>query len=128
MLLRKSRSRKRSGAALAEFVLVMQFIMVPLMIGLWEMGRVVQVQQIVANAAREGARMGVFGAAQAFGFGAGSFGGTVLADLSRRLMQSDAAGYAAVFALESALFVLAALLALRVTAAETRSPLMMPGE
>ena len=57
MLLRKSRSRKRSGAALAEFVLVMQFIMVPLMIGLWEMGRVVQVQQIVANAAREGARM-----------------------------------------------------------------------
>ena len=38
-------------------VLVMQFIMVPLMIGLWEMGRVVQVQQIVANAAREGARM-----------------------------------------------------------------------
>lgn len=57
MLLRKSRSRKRSGAALAEFVLVMQFIMIPLMIGLWEMGRVVQVQQIVANAAREGARM-----------------------------------------------------------------------
>ena len=57
MLLRKSRRRKRSGAALAEFVLVMQFIMIPLMIGLWEMGRVVQVQQIVANAAREGARM-----------------------------------------------------------------------
>ena len=50
-------ARRRSGAAAAEFALVMNFIVVPLMIGLWEMGRVVQVQQIVANAAREGARM-----------------------------------------------------------------------
>lgn len=57
MLLRKSMARKRGGAALAEFVLVMKFIMIPLMIGLWEMGRVVQVQQIVANSAREGSRM-----------------------------------------------------------------------
>ncbi len=57
MLLRKSSTRKRGGAALAEFVLVLKFIMVPLMIGLWEMGRVVQVQQIVANSAREGSRM-----------------------------------------------------------------------
>ena len=57
MLLRKSTGRKRGGAALAEFVLVLKFIMVPLMIGLWEMGRVVQVQQIVANSAREGSRM-----------------------------------------------------------------------
>lgn len=80
------------------------------------------------SAAREGARMGVFGAAQAFGFGIGSFGGTVLADLSRGLMQSDVAGYAFVFAIESSLFLLAALLALRVTAAEPRSPLLVPGE
>ncbi|MFM2389975.1 MAG: hypothetical protein RLZZ437_1530 [Pseudomonadota bacterium] len=77
--------------------------------------------------AREGARMGVFGAAQAFGFGIGSFGGTVLADASRHLMQSDAAGYAAVFALESALFLLAAALALRVTSAAPQ-PILMPGE
>jgi MFS transporter, BCD family, chlorophyll transporter len=77
--------------------------------------------------AREGARMGVFGAAQAFGFGIGSFGGTVLADLARHVMQSDAAGYAAVFALESALFLIAAALALRVTAA-TPQPILMPGE
>jgi Flp pilus assembly protein TadG len=61
MLLRKSRSRSRSGAAAAEMALVMNFIMVPLMIGLWEMGRVVQVTQIVANSAREGARMAAQG-------------------------------------------------------------------
>ncbi|MGL5010018.1 MAG: BCD family MFS transporter [Paracoccaceae bacterium] len=84
------------------------------------------------TSAREGARMGVFGAAQAFGFGIGSFGGTVLADLARGVMHSDAAGYGAVFALEAALFLMAALLAMRVTAApprlQSQSPLMMPGE
>ena len=80
--------------------------------------------------AREGARMGVFGAAQAFGFGIGSFGGTVLADTARYLLQSDATGYAAVFACESALFLLAAMLALRVTAADPKpqSPHLVPGE
>jgi len=57
MLLRKTNAPKRSGAALAEFVLVLNFIMIPLMIGLWEMGRVMHVQQIVANSAREGSRM-----------------------------------------------------------------------
>jgi hypothetical protein len=37
--------------------LVMTFIVIPLLLGLWEMGRYVQVQQIVANSSREGARM-----------------------------------------------------------------------
>jgi MFS transporter, BCD family, chlorophyll transporter len=77
--------------------------------------------------AREGARMGVFGAAQAFGFGVGSFGGTVLSDLARSAAGSNAEGYALVFALESALFLLAALLALRVTAPE-HHPTLVPGE
>ena len=39
-----------------ELAVVANFILIPLMLGLWEMGRFVQVQQIVANAAREGAR------------------------------------------------------------------------
>lgn len=47
--------RRRSGTAAVEFAAVLTFVLVPLMIGLWEMGRVVQVQQIVANGAREGA-------------------------------------------------------------------------
>ncbi len=79
------------------------------------------------SAAREGARMGVFGAAQAFGFGLGSFGGTVLSDLARAATGSHVTGYATVFALESALFLVAALLALRVTA-PVRHPALMPGE
>jgi BCD family chlorophyll transporter-like MFS transporter len=72
---------------------------------------------------REGARMGVFGAAQAIGFGIGSFAGTVLADLFRGLTGSDALGYGAVFALESLIFLVAALMALRLTAgAPQRAP------
>ena len=65
---------------------------------------------------REGARMGVFGAAQAIGFGLGSFGGTVAADIMRRILSSDAAAYGAVFAAEGFVFLIAAGLALRVTA------------
>ena len=57
-MLRRNPSRpRRGGAAAVEMAIVMNFVMVPLLIGLWEMGRVVQVTQIVANSAREGARM-----------------------------------------------------------------------
>lgn len=66
--------------------------------------------------AREGARMGVFGAAQAIGFGLGAFGGTVAADVMRAVLTSDALAYGAVFALEGLIFLIAAALALRVTA------------
>lgn len=66
--------------------------------------------------AREGARMGVFGAAQAVGFGIGSFAGTVLADLFRAATGSDPLGYGAVFVLESLIFLAAARIALRLTA------------
>lgn len=69
--------------------------------------------------AREGARMGVFGAAQAIGFGLGAFGGTVAADLMRAMLTSDALAYGAVFALEGLIFLIAAALALRVTAASS---------
>jgi BCD family chlorophyll transporter-like MFS transporter len=72
---------------------------------------------------REGARMGVFGAAQAIGFGIGSFSGTVLADAFRGLTGSDPLGYGAVFALESLIFLAAAAMALRLTAgAPERAP------
>lgn len=75
--------------------------------------------------AREGARMGVFGAAQAIGFGLGAFGGTVAADLMRALLTSDARAYGAVFALEGLIFLIAAGLALRVT---TNDAPDMPGQ
>ncbi len=61
MIRRRSSPRRRPGAATAEMAVVMSLVMVPLMIGVWEMGRVVQVQQIVSNAAREGARLAAQG-------------------------------------------------------------------
>ena len=45
----------RRGTAAIEFVVVLPFL-VPLLIGLWEVGRLVEVQQILSNAAREGGR------------------------------------------------------------------------
>jgi MFS transporter, BCD family, chlorophyll transporter len=82
--------------------------------------------------AREGARMGVFGAAQAIGFGVGSFGGTVAADVMRATLASDAQAYGAVFAAEGLVFLIAAGLALKVTAAAPRAmrndAVLMPGE
>jgi Flp pilus assembly protein TadG len=60
MLSRRSPSR-RSGAATVEFAVVFALIMLPVMIGVWEVGRLVYCQQIVANSAREGARLAAQG-------------------------------------------------------------------
>jgi BCD family chlorophyll transporter-like MFS transporter len=66
---------------------------------------------------REGSRMGLFGLAQAAGFGLGMFCGAAGLDAMRALV-TDAAAYATIFAVEATLFLLAALLALRIS----RSP------
>ncbi len=60
---------------------------------------------------REGVRMGLWGAAQAIGFGAGGFAGAMLADAFRLVTDSAVHGYVTVFALEALLFVVAAGLA-----------------
>ena len=59
----------------------------------------------------EGARMGVWGAAQAIAFGLGGLSGAVLVDRLRGIMASDGAAFQAVFAIEALLFVAAALVA-----------------
>ena len=64
--------------------------------------------------AREGVRMGLWGASQAIAFGSGGFIGTVLADMARWLIGSSGSAYALVFALEVVGFVVAAGLALRI--------------
>jgi len=46
----------RRGVAAVEFAFVLP-VLFTLMIGTWQMGRVIQVQQILVNAAREGARL-----------------------------------------------------------------------
>jgi BCD family chlorophyll transporter-like MFS transporter len=75
--------------------------------------------------AREGVRMGMWGASQAIAFGAGGFLGTVLADLGKFLLGGQAGlgtAYAMVFGLEAAAFVVAAWMAvhIRIGAAEKR--------
>jgi BCD family chlorophyll transporter-like MFS transporter len=61
--------------------------------------------------AREGTRMGLWGAAQAVAFGMGGLVGTAASDLARWLIGTPSYAYAAVFAFEALLFVAAAALA-----------------
>ena len=62
---------------------------------------------------REGVRMGLWGASQAFAFGLGGFLGAGASDLARQWLGSPAAAYGVVFAIEGLLFLVAAVLALR---------------
>lgn len=65
---------------------------------------------------REGVRMGLWGAAQAIAFGLGGLVGTGASDLARSLIASPGEAYALVFALEGGVFLIAALLAWRISA------------
>jgi BCD family chlorophyll transporter-like MFS transporter len=70
---------------------------------------------------REGVRMGLWGAAQAFAFGIGGFLGTLASDVARYVLTSAALSYSAVFASEAGLFVVAAVMAVWVHRAPARS-------
>jgi BCD family chlorophyll transporter-like MFS transporter len=70
---------------------------------------------------REGVRMGLWGAAQAFAFGAGGFLGTLASDIARYLLSSPALSYGVVFGAEAGLFVIAAFMAVWVHRAPARS-------
>ncbi|MGA1227768.1 MAG: BCD family MFS transporter [Burkholderiaceae bacterium] len=61
--------------------------------------------------AREGTRMGVWGAAQAIAFGLGGILGTSLSDIARWVVHDLGTAYGVVFLLEAVLFVVAAQLA-----------------
>lgn len=61
--------------------------------------------------AREGVRMGLWGAAQAIAFGLGGFSGAVAVDLVRHLLEPPGHAYGIVFAGEAVLFLIAAGLA-----------------
>lgn len=61
---------------------------------------------------REGVRMGLWGAAQAFAFGTGGFLGTLASDAAHAVLKSPAVAYASVFAIEAGLFVVAAGMAI----------------
>ncbi len=82
--------------------------------------------------AREGTRMGVFGAAQSIGFALGASAGAAALDVLRGLLGLLAEAYATIFALEGVLFLLAALLAVRAIGAQPApsapSAFAVPGE
>ena len=67
--------------------------------------------------AREGVRMGIWGAAQAVAFGLGGLVGAAAADLARLWISSAGTAYALVFLLEGLMFLVAARLAWRIGAA-----------
>ena len=62
---------------------------------------------------REGTRMGLWGAAQALAFGLGGRVGTGASDLAHLLLGGHRSAYASVFALQALMFVVSALVALR---------------
>ncbi len=72
--------------------------------------------------AREGTRMGLWGAAQAMAFALGGLLGTGAADLARALWADPGTAYASVFALEALLFGLSAWLAMRITTGPAAAP------
>jgi len=72
---------------------------------------------------REGVRMGLWGAAQAFAFGIGGFLGTLASDIARYLLSSPPLSYSVVFASEAGLFVIAAMMAVWVHRAPAKDAL-----
>lgn len=83
----------------------------------------------VGDNAREGVRMGLFGAAQAIAFGAGGFAGTVSADILKSLTGSNAISYGSVFAAEAALFIISAFLAMSIGQARSKAnPLVLSAQ
>ena len=60
MIHRLVRRDKRRGVAAVEFAFVMPAILA-LLVGIWELGRLIEIQQLLTNAAREGARQAATG-------------------------------------------------------------------
>ena len=80
------------------------------------------------GASHEGVRMGLWGAAQAVAFGLGGLLGTAASDVSRWLVGSTGAAYAAVFAFEAALFLVAAAMAAKVSVLPAQPPTQPRGQ
>ncbi|MGV6888849.1 BCD family MFS transporter [Rhodophyticola sp. SM2404] len=85
----------------------------------------------VGRDAREGTRMGLWGAAQAIAAGFGGLAGAALVDLAR-IGLSDASAFGSVFIFEAALYLASAFMALRMMegrpSAQTPNGVPVPGE
>ncbi|MEM8632589.1 MAG: BCD family MFS transporter [Pseudomonadota bacterium] len=82
------------------------------------------------RSAREGTRMGLWGAAQAIAAGFGGLFGAATVDLLRRIMTEDAAAFAGVFLFEAFLYLASAGVALAIMEGKRNAPsgAMVPGE
>ncbi len=80
--------------------------------GVFAIGALASMMSLVSvgRAAREGVRMGLWGAAQAIAFAIGGLLGTILADVARWLLGSPAAAYGSVFVIEAIFFIVACTL------------------
>ena len=54
------RSGRRAVAAV-EFAILVNLVILPLLLGIWEVGRLIEISQLVSNAAREAARQAATG-------------------------------------------------------------------
>ena len=78
---------------------------------------------------RESTRMGLWGAAQAIAAGFGGLVGAAAVDVMRVSLGNDATAFGAVFLFEAGLFVIAALMALKVIeTTRGHEAAMVPGE
>ena len=78
--------------------------------------------------AREGTRMGIWGAAQAIAAGFGGLLGAVSVDLMKLVSGTEATAYGSVFLLEAAIFLVSATMAIKIMSERAISPEMLPGE
>ena len=84
--------------------------------GVYAVAAIGSMMRMVSSGAksREGVRMGLWGAAQAVAFGLGGLAGTIVSDLVRLVAGSPATAYITVFAIEAILFLVSAVLAVRI--------------
>jgi BCD family chlorophyll transporter-like MFS transporter len=84
--------------------------------GVFAVGAIGSMMQLAGTGKlnREGTRMGLWGASQAIAAGFGGLLGTVLVDGFRLLFSNPADAFGLVFSLEASLFVLAALMSLKI--------------
>ncbi|EAQ27282.1 BCD family MFS transporter [Roseovarius sp. 217] len=115
-----------AAAALVPIVVVLGFFN-----GMFAVGAIGAMMALAGQGreAREGTRMGLWGAAQAMAAGFGGLSGAALVDIMRALSNTDATAFGSVFLFEAGLFVLSALLALRVIDhGRDRGATLVPGE
>jgi BCD family chlorophyll transporter-like MFS transporter len=84
--------------------------------GLFAVGAIGSMMQFAGDGKqnREGTRMGLWGASQAIAGGLGMLLGTILVDIFRLIFLNAAVAYGMVFSIEAILFILAALLSLKI--------------